>query len=280
MHHRRDRFAGVRNLAFATQSWLPETAAKAAIVIVHGLAEHAGRYASVAAGLVARGYAVHACDHVGHGASEGTRVFVERFDDFHDTLRRVRARVADEHPGLPVCLLGHSMGGLIVADHLLAHQHEVALAVLSAPAVAVGSSVTPLTITLGRVLARIAPRVGVLALDTDGLSRDRAVVQAYRDDPLVHHGKTTARLGAEMLAAIARVRAGAASLTLPLLIVQGGADRLVDPDGARFLTHQVGSDDVTLRVYDGLFHEVFNEPEGGDVLDDVLAWLDERVAER
>ena len=265
--------AGVRGSRIYTQCWLPKAAPKAALLVVHGLGEHSGRYQNVVNHFVPLGYAVYALDHLGHGQSAGQREFVERFEDYTDTLKLYFDQVQAEHPGLPVYIVGHSLGGLISTFYLLDHQAELAGAVLSAPAVKMPASVTPLLRLVSRVMSAVAPRAGVAALEAPDISRDPAVVQAYVNDPLVFTGKTTARLAAESLKAMQRVKAGAATITLPLLIVQGGDDHLVDPIGARELYDSVGSTDKTLKIYPGLYHEIFNEPERNQVLGDVEAWL-------
>ncbi len=274
MDHRDGFFMGPRGMKIYCQQWQPREAPKAALLVVHGLGEHCGRYGNIVGRFVSRGYAVHAFDHIGHGRSEGVRVYVERFDDYTDTLGRYADTVRSERPELPLFLVGHSMGGLIAASYLIDRQAGLAGAVLSGPGVKVPDSISPLVIAVGKVLSRLAPKMGVVRLDAAGISRDPAVVQAYCDDPLVHRGKITARLGAEMLAAMQRVRAEAGRITLPLLIVQGGADRMIDPGGADMLYSLVGSADKMLHVYNGLYHEVFNEPEHPRVLDDVETWLE------
>jgi alpha-beta hydrolase superfamily lysophospholipase len=174
-------------------------------------------------------------------------------------------------------LLGHSMGGLIAFYSLIDHQARFQGAVLSAPSVKVSDRISRLTIVMGRILSVLAPRAGVLALDPSGISRDPEVVSAYVNDPLVFHGKTPARLAAELLKAMLRVPAEAHRITLPLMVLQGSEDKLVNPAGARMLHDKVGSRDKTLRVYEGLYHEVFNEPERGRVLKDVATWLEARI---
>jgi alpha-beta hydrolase superfamily lysophospholipase len=143
--------------------------------------------------------------------------------------------------------------------------------------VVVPKNVSRATIALARVLSALAPTIGLMALDAEGVSRDQAVVRAYIDDPLVYTGKTTARLGYEMIRAMQRVTAGASRITLPMIILQGGADRLVDPNGARMLYDTIGSSDKRIKVYDNLYHEVYNEPERDQVLGDVEAWLEEHL---
>jgi len=198
---------------------------------------------------------------------------VARFDDFTETLTIFRHMVGQWQPHAPVFLLGHSMGGLITAYYLLDHQDDFKGAVISAPAVKVGESVPPATITIGKVLSKLAPKAGVVALDVNAISKDPAVVQAYVADPLVFHGKTPARLAAEMLTAMMRVTAEAGKIRLPFIVVQGAKDTLVEPSGAQMLYDQAASSDKTIKIYPGLYHEVFNEPERQQVLGDVEGWL-------
>jgi acylglycerol lipase len=274
MKHQEGTFKGVRDADIYYQCWLPEDEPKAILLIVHGLAEHSGRYMNVVNYFVPLGYGVYGLDHLGHGRSDGTRVYVERFEDYTDTLKIYSDMVRQWQPDKPFFLVGHSMGGLIGALYLLDHQAELAGAVLSGPCVKVPDDVSPVTVLLGRLLSALMPRAGLLGLEAEGVCRDPAVVEAYVNDPLVHTGKTTARLAAELLRAMARVMAEADRITLPILLVQGSADRLVDPDGARMLYDTAGSGDKQIEIYEGFYHEVFNEPEHNQVLRDVETWLE------
>ncbi|MGA2518262.1 MAG: lysophospholipase [Thermodesulfobacteriota bacterium] len=280
MRHQEGTFKGIRDASIYYQSWLPEGEPKGVLLIVHGLAEHSGRYMNVVNHFVPLGYAVYGVDHVGHGKSSGTRVYVERFENYTDTLKTYFDMVRHWQPEKPVFLLGHSMGGLIGAVYLLDHQAELTGAVLSGPAVKVHGNVSPALIFVGRVISVLMPKMGVLGLEAEGVSRDPAVVQAYINDPLVCRGKVTARLSAELVKAIRRVAAEAANIRLPILILQGSADRLVDPKGARMLYDAVNSVDKTIKIYDGLYHEVYNEPEHDQVLGDVEAWLEAHLDRR
>jgi len=274
MKHLEGFFNGVRDHRIYYQLWLPETEPKAVLLVVHGLAEHGGRYMNLVNHFLPLGYAVYAVDHLGHGRSEGARVYVEQFADYTDTLVTFREMIRGWQKGKPVFLVGHSMGGLIGALYLLSHQNELAGAVLSAPAVKPPDDISPVTIFAGTVLSALIPRLGLIQLEAEGVSRDPAVVQAYETDPLVYRGKVTARLGAEMINAMKQVVAEASRISLPLLILQGGADRLVHPSGAQMLHDRVASTDRKIILYEGLYHEVFNEPEHGQVLRDVEMWLE------
>lgn len=273
MKHIEGNFEGVRNVNIYYQGWLPDGDTKAVLLIVHGLGEHSGRYMNVVNRFVAQGYAVYGLDHVGHGRSDGAREMIQRFDDFTITLQAFYSMVEEWQAGVPIFLLGHSMGGTIVSYYLLDHQADFKGAIISAPLVKVGDSVSSATITISKILSKIAPKMGVMALDVNGISRDPKVVEAYINDPLVFHGKTPARIGAELLSAMMRITAEAGKLTLPLIIVQGAEDILVEPSGAQMLYDKASSDDKTLRIYDEMYHEVFNEPDRERVLKDVENWL-------
>ena len=273
MNHIEGSFKGVRNLGIYYQAWEPDGDAKAVLLIVHGLGEHSGRYSNVVNHFVPLGYAAYGLDHIGHGRSEGEREMVQRFEDFTGTLTIFYKMVTGWQPGKPVFLLGHSMGGLIAAHYLLDRQADFKGAVISAPAIKVGESITPLTITMGKFLSRVAPSKGLLGLDASLVSRDPQVVSAYVNDPLVFHDKTPARLAAELLKAMLRVNAEVSKISLPFIVVQGGDDRIIDPRGAQVLYDGASSQDKAIKVYQGLYHEVFNEPERAQVLADVEAWL-------
>ena len=276
MVHREGTFTGVRDATIYCQDWSPEGEPRAALVVVHGLAEHCGRYGNLVDHFVPRGYAVYAHDHIGHGRSDGRRVFVERFEDLTDVLGMHVDRVRDRHPGKPLFLVGHSLGALIAARFLLDRQEAFAGAILSGALVKVPDNISPITVMLSRILSALMPRIGLVAVDAQGVSRDPAVVRAYIDDPLVYTGRTTARMGAEILGAMQRTMGEAGRITLPLLILHGSEDSLADPDGARMLHEAIGSADRTLKIYNGLHHEIYNEPEHAQLLGDVQAWLEAR----
>ena len=277
MNHIEGNFKSIRDLNIYYQAWLPDGDVKAVLLIVHGLGEYCGRYMNVVNHFVPLGYAVYGLDHIGHGKSGGERELVNRFEDFTDTLTTYLKMVKGWQSGKPIFLLGHSLGGLISTYYLLDHQAEFKGAIISAPAIKVSASISQATITMSKVLSAIAPKAGVLALDTSGISRDPEVVKAYINDPQVFHGKTPARLASEMLKAMLRVTAEVGKISLPFITLQGGSDKLVDPDGTRMLYEKSSSKDKTIKIYDGLYHEVFNEPERAVVLTDVENWLTAHV---
>jgi len=276
MPHQDGRFQGYDGLDLYQQCWLPERESAAVVVPVHGFTEHSGRYADVAEELNRHGYAVYALDLRGHGKSDGQRVFVRSFDEFTADLDLFIEEVRRREPGKPIFLLGHSMGGTIAARLAITGQPEVTGVVLSAPAVRVGKGVFPLLRRLARLASRLFPRLRVVRLGSGWISRDPQVVADFRRDPLVFHGKFPIRIGAEILDAAGHLQDHAASLRLPLLILQGTADRIVDPGGSRILHARACSTDKTLRIYEGLYHDLFHEPEKEQVIANVIEWLDKR----
>lgn len=258
------------------QIWAPD-APRAIVVLAHGYAEHLGRYDHVAERLCCDDIAVIAIDHWGHGRSDGARGFVPRFQVFLDGMTSLLGEAKAQFADLPRFLIGHSMGGLISVAHLLEQQKEYTGAILSGPAVKPAAPPSPATLIIGRLLSRLAPRAGILQLDSSAVSRDPAVVAAYRADPLVYTGKMSARLAAEMLDAMTMVQRRASEIILPLLTVHGSEDRLASPIGARELFDNVASPDKEFHDFLGLYHEVFNEPERNEVLDLVCAWISKHI---
>jgi alpha-beta hydrolase superfamily lysophospholipase len=278
MKHREGHFTGPRDASIYYQIWSPDTPPRALIVLAHGAAEHSRRYERFAQHFVPHGYAIVAADQPGHGRSDGTPGYIERFDDFTATLDGLRAEVATEYAGVPQILLGHSMGGLVSTLYLLDHQQDFIGCVLSGPAIRTEVEPGLIQRTTIRVLSTLAPRSGVLQLDARGVSRDPVEVERYRNDPLNYTGKLSARFVAELFDAMQRIQARAREICLPLLMLHGGDDAMASPSGSQFLAAEVSSIDKTLTIYPGLYHEIFNEPEHEQVFADVLRWCEDRLA--
>ncbi|MFI5215784.1 MAG: alpha/beta hydrolase [Candidatus Limnocylindria bacterium] len=258
------------------RSWSPARPEQV-LLLIHGFAEHSGRYEHFGAWFAARGCAVHAFDHQGHGRSDGVRAHVRRFDDFLDDLDAMLGAVRAEHPGLRPQLVGHSMGGLILAAFLCERAPDVAGAVSSGAALAVSENLSRGRILAARVLRRVAPRLAFDAgLDPEGLSRDPEVVRAYLEDPLVFRKMTTS-LAAELIRAIERTSQSAARVRVPILMLHGEQDPICPASGTRRFFEGLTVEPRQLQIYPGLRHEIFNEPEHVRVFEDVLAWVRART---
>jgi acylglycerol lipase len=270
---------GRDGLRLPTRAWRPDAngAARANVVLVHGLGEHVGRYDAFARRLVRAGYAVHGYDQRGHGHAPGPRCQVDRFERLIDDLADVVAGVRAAHDGQPVALLGHSMGGVVALRAVQTGAVVPALLLLSAPTLRDGTEVPG---WLRGVVMRLAgpfPALPTVRVDAGALSRDAAEVAAYRQDPAVFHGPVKARIATEMARHGALALAEAGKVSVPLLIVHGRADRLSQPGASGELQRALQGRDATLRLYDDGPHEMLNDPLRERVTDDILAWLDERL---
>jgi alpha-beta hydrolase superfamily lysophospholipase len=246
---------------------------KGIAVIAHGVSEHSDRYDHVARRLNGAGYDVYALDHRGHGRSDGGRANIGRISSAVEDIGSLIGIARDEAPGRSLFLLGHSMGGALALQFALDRQNELEGLVLSAPAVALEAA-SRFELLAGRALSVVAPGLGVFPVDPDTVSRDPEVVRDYASDPLNYHRKLPARTVAELAGAIEHFPERLPSLTVPLLVMVGTGDRLVPPDASRMVAAEAGSADKKLIEYDGLYHEILNEPEQEKVMDDLVAWLD------
>lgn len=262
------------------RSWLPAEPNRV-MLLVHGYAEHTGRYDEMAMYFSERQFAVHAYDQVGHGRTAGPRGHVDRFERLVDELVRFIEIVGLDHPGLPLTLVGHSMGGLVVAATAAFRRPEVDRIVLSGALLQLGGNGSPLrqsiSLAVARMLATFAPRVAMsTGLDLEGLSRDREVIRRYEEDPFVKD-RMSVRFAAGLSSMVSAVRVAANQVERPMLILHGGADSISPVAGSR--DFYAGLTDVieersTLQIYPELRHEIFQEPERQQVWSDMLAWLD------
>ena len=253
------------------RTWEGEGAPSHVVLLAHGYGEHVGRYEHVADALVAAGAVVYAVDHVGHGRSEGERVLVADFEPVVDDLHEVDRTARSEHPGLPVVLLGHSMGGLIAARYAQRHGDTLAALVLSGPLVGSWEAADQLL---------ALPELPDAPLDISTLSRDPAVGEAYAADPLVWHGPFKRATLQAVARGLAAVREGPSLGSLPLLWVHGEADSLVPVEGSRSGVQHLGGERFVERLYPDARHEVFNEVNADEVLADVTSFIDQVLAAR
>ncbi len=247
--------------------------ANGVIMIVHGLGEHCERYNALAEYCNSRGYHVASMDLPCHGRSDGPRGHINTFDSYQNAVLDMVQRAAERYPGLPMVLLGHSMGGLIAARLLLEHQDKFVAAVLSGAAIKSPQEPPAWQVMIIRNIAKIFPTLKVLQLDASKVSRDPDVVTRYFADPLVSKDKLSAQFLVSMFEAMSEVKAQAQKITLPIFILHGGADVMTDPEGSRLLYNSVSSNEKGLKIYKGLYHEIFNEPEGADIYKEVVDWL-------
>lgn len=262
-----------------TLSWDAEEP-KAIVMLIHGVAEHCARYERLGSHLAKHGYSTMAFDLPGHGRSPGTPGHIDRFSNYIDAALSFYKSVKSKYPDLPIFLLGHSMGGLISTQLLLDHQKLFKGAILSGPAIEVPDKPPSWQVAIIKMLAAIAPKLKLLQIEATGISRDSQVIKAYLRDPLVYKGKLSARFLLELSNAMNDCKARTNRIKLPLLILHGGDDPITKPSGSQFLYDHVNCKDKKLRIYPGLCHEIFNEPEADAVYADIVTWLESKIKTR
>ncbi|OLL30103.1 lysophospholipase [Burkholderia sp. SRS-W-2-2016] len=262
--------------------WRPDGQLRATVALLHGLAEHAGRYAALAGRLNAAGIELVAIDLRGHGDAPGKRAYVRRFDDYLLDAQALLDAAAQSCALL--FLMGHSMGGAIAAlyaiERLDASGRRLAGLILSSPALAPGRDVPKWMLAASQIISRIYPSFPAMKIDAALLSRLQPVVNANRNDPLVHHGAIPARTGAELLLAMARIERGRADLRMPLLVFHGTEDKLTEPDGSRAFGAHAGSPDKTLTLHEGSYHETMNDLDRDRVIGALVDWIERRAVGR
>lgn len=260
-------------------AWLPEASPSAVVVIAHGAAEHGGRYGRLAEALTRIGCAVYAIDFRGHGRSGGRRGLIDRMQNAMNDLGTLMEQVRTAHPECSVFLLGHSMGGAIAVGHVLTSTlPRPAGLILSGPALSLQGVSAPLVL-VARLLSMLLPALPLHQVDASAVSRDTAEIEAYRADPLAYTGKIPARTVVELVDLIGTLPQVYDRLTVPLLIMHGSDDRLIPVSGSQRLHADAGATDKTLHVYDGLYHEIFNElpADRSRVTEDLCDWLLARI---
>jgi acylglycerol lipase len=273
VEHREDYFTSNRGLNLYYQAWIPEGDIKAVLMVVHGLAEHSSRYSNIVNHFVPKGYAVYSFDLCGHGKSEGARCYIEQFDDYTADVKTFCSMVREQQGDTRMFLVGHSYGGTIATYYSVRYQSELAGLIVSGATLKIGASVSRILISLSGILSLLVPKMGATVLDASAISRSMDVVEAYVNDPLVFRGKIPVRTGTELIRVIQLLEKEMLKITLPVLIMHGTDDRLSAPEGSTMLYERIGSGDKTLELYQGFYHEIFNEPERNKVLSDMEDWL-------
>lgn len=266
-------------IQFRYQGWLPDTDPRAVVCLVHGIGEHTGRYAHVAAALNAAGYALLGCDLRGHGRSGGPRGHTPSYAALLDDIDRLLEEAAHRHPGLPRFLYGHSLGGNLVLNYALRSdpglrsQPAVTGVIATSPALRLATPPPALQVALVRAINKVYGGLRIPnGLDLEGLARDPEVIRAYTKDPLVHN-QVSVRLALGMFESGEWALAHAAGFPLPLLLVHGTQDKLTSAKASEEFAAQVPGGRCTLKLWEGFYHETHNEPEQAQVLQFMIDWL-------
>jgi alpha-beta hydrolase superfamily lysophospholipase len=262
-------------LEIYARSWEPEIA-KAVICLVHGLGEHSGRYAHVAQAFVDAGFALVAFDLRGHGRSGGQRGHFPSLEAIMDDIDQHIRQASEKFPALPVFLYGHSLGALLVLNYATYHEYTLKGVIVTGAGLRSPVLEQKAKVALSKVMGGMLPTLTIpTGLDSDGISRDPEIVRVYKNDPLVHEVATlsAARTG---IAAVERAFAHAVEFPAPLLIMHGTADPVTYPYGSQEFAALIPGN-CTLKLWDGLYHEIHNEPEQKDVFAFTIDWMNAQL---
>jgi alpha-beta hydrolase superfamily lysophospholipase len=276
MKHREGTLQGLRGATLYYQSWQPEKPSQAVVILVHGLGGHSGVFQNVVEYLVPQGYEVYAFDLRGHGRSSGQRGHIKEWAEFREDLRLFLRFVRSQRTSCPMILWGHSLGGTIVLDYVLRSPNEVQGLIVTAPALG-KVSISPIKLTIGRLLSRIVPRFSLkLGIHNSLGSRDPQIVESYLLDPL-RHEYGSARLATEYFSTVRWIHIHASELHIPLLIMHGSSDRVTLPEGSRAFFQQVIFSDKEHREYPGNYHDLYVDSDYKAVFSDLEDWLERHL---
>lgn len=273
------KFDGKDNITFYVQGWEPDTTPKAIIGLVHGIGEHTGRYAHVGKAMIDAGYALVGFDLRGHGKSGGARGHFPSLEAVMGDIRQFFQFVSQRYPTIPQFLYGHSLGGLLAITYALQNKAALKGVVVTGSALRSALQEQKAKLAMARILGSLAPAMIIpTGLDAKTISRDASVVDKYTNDPLVHD-KASLGLGRAALTAIDICFTRAREFAYPLLIMHGKADALTYPSGSEDFARLASekNKDVTLKLWDGLYHEVHNEPEQAEVFEVMIEWLNKHL---
>lgn len=271
MHQKKETFNGN---TFLLRTWQTENPA-ANILIVHGYAEHCGRYDETAQKLNEAGYSVYAFDRRGEGASDGPRAVVNDFSEQVADLGAVISKI--EKGRRKLFLYGHSLGGLISTAYVLDYKAaNIDGLILSGPLLLPDEDMSPFLQKIAGFVGTVLPFLPVVKVDTSLVTQVPEERERYDNDPLVYHGSTKARTAWVLLRAMKRVRANFEKMNLPFLVMHGEKDKLSNPNGSRMLYENAGSEDKTLEIFEGMFHEIMREPDKEQFFATVIDWVEKR----
>ena len=270
-----ERFDGTKGLSIFFRSWHPQGKPRAVVAICHGVNSHSGEYLWTGEQLQAAGFAVYALDLRGRGKSDGERFYVDDVADYVSDVSTLIEIAKTREPGAPVYLLGHSAGGVVSCTYSLENQEKIAGLICESFAFQVYAPDFALAVLKG--ISHLAPHAHVLKLDNEDFTRDPKALKAKNEDPLIANEVQPTKTVAALVRADERLKEEFPSITLPVFILHGTADKATKPGGSQFFYDTAGSKDKTLKLYEGHAHDLLNDIGKEEVMADILAWIDKRL---
>ncbi|WP_353931016.1 lysophospholipase [Okeanomitos corallinicola TIOX110] len=278
-YHSVGTLKGVGGLDLYYQNWNPDGKVKGILVLIHGLGGHSGLYGNIIEHLLPQKYSVYALDLRGHGNSPGQRGYINAWAEYRDDVRNFVKMIRQQNPECPIFLFGHSMGGMIVLEYILRYPEDnSALQGVIAVAPSVGEvKVSLVRVLLGKMLSQVWPRFSLnTGLDMTAGSRDPQVIAAYVQDPL-RHTRATARFSTEFFATLKWIQTHAQEWQAPLLILHGGADRIVLPEGSKIFYQRINYPDKLRIEYPEAYHDLHCDLNYQEVLIDLSNWMNKHL---
>lgn len=270
-------FKSADGLDFYERGWEPDTEPKAHIAFLHGFGEHCSRYVEMGQVLSKAGLSVHTYDQRGYGHSPGRRAYIHDFNVLLNDLDTYLAHIRPRFGGKPWFLMGHSMGGLVLANYVETRTIDARGLVFCSSFLGFNEGIPPILLKLANILGTLTPWLPVSGVDNKSLSRDPEAVKRADDDPLSNKGAVRARTGAQFNYAISKARANFNKISAPAYIIHGSCDQLVPNEGSRTLYEQCSSKDKTLKIYEGAYHELWNDLDKAEVFAGIIAWITARI---
>ena len=257
------------------RNWKSSASPKAVVVIVHGFNSHSGYYQWTAGQLTDSNYEVYAIDLRGRGKSDGERFYISDYNDIIEDIDLLVSIAKNAHPDLPLFVLGHSAGGVLSCMYMLEHQDRVNGFICESFAYQIPAPDFALAVLKG--ISHLAPHAHVLKLKNEDFSRDAATVDFMNNDPLIAHEVQPTKTVQQMVLVDERLKKEFPQITVPVFIIHGTADKATKPEGSKFFYDHAGSEDKTLKIYEGYYHDLLNDLDRKVVIRDIIEWLDKRI---
>lgn len=257
-----------------TQSWIPDNNLKAAILLIHGYAGHSDRFAYFAVEMVKYNYGVFALDLQGFGRSDGLKADINDFEDYVEDTETYLKQIKQDYPQIPLILMGHCMGGNVAILTTAKNPGKISSLILTAPALKVISNLPKVVQDMANYVSAFAATIPIMPMDLSALSKDPSVIEEFKKDPLAYNGRIRARMANQIANGAEKARKAANQISIPVWLGHGTEDKWIETEATKTFVENLASEDVTYKLYNGLYHDMLHEPEKDIIIGDILQWIE------